>query len=402
MNFRDKREIPPKYIYLFLAVICFILLFLSVIFEDRFSPLKAITSTVITPMQSGVNKVGSTIFDSVLDNREKEALIEENEKLNEKLEEYAAQIKIYEQENYELKRLQDLLALKEQYVQYNTIGARVIATDSTNWFYTFVIDKGEKDGVQVGCNILAGNGLAGIVTEVGSDYAKVRAIIDDNSNVSASISGTDTLCTVTGDLSHIKDGYINVGYINKADVIEEGAELVTSHVSDKFLPGLLIGYIAEVEMDANNLTKSAKCLPVVDFTNLREVLVILDMKADLQTDSTNKNIYDNITGANDNESNDNQSSSNSTTSENTSSEENTSENVTSESSSSENVTSEAPDNGNTNSEQDTNEDGATSNNGDDNTGGTTDDATQTNQEANNNTGNDTAGENNEEPGETGE
>jgi len=402
MNFRDKREIPPKYIYLFLAVICFILLFLSVIFEDRFSPLKAITSTVITPMQSGVNKVGSTIFDSVLDNREKEALIEENEKLNEKLEEYAAQIKIYEQENYELKRLQDLLALKEQYVQYNTIGARVIATDSTNWFYTFVIDKGEKDGVQVGCNILAGNGLAGIVTEVGSDYAKVRAIIDDNSNVSASISGTDTLCTVTGDLSHIKDGYINVGYINKADVIEEGAELVTSHVSDKFLPGLLIGYIAEVEMDANNLTKSAKCLPVVDFTNLREVLVILDMKADLQTDSTNKNIYDTITGANDNESNDNQSSSNSTTSENTSSEENTSENVTSESSSSENVTSEAPDNGNTNSEQDTNEDGATSNNGDDNTGGTTDDATQTNQEANNNTGNDTAGENNEEPGETGE
>ena len=392
MNFRDKREIPPKYIYLFLAVICFILLFLSVIFEDRFSPLKAITSTVITPMQSGVNKVGSTIFDSVLDNREKEDLIEENEKLNEKLEEYAAQIKIYEQENYELKRLQDLLALKEQYVQYNTIGARVIATDSTNWFYTFVIDKGEKDGVQVGCNILAGNGLAGIVTEVGSDYAKVRAIIDDNSNVSASISGTDTLCTVTGDLSHIKDGYINVGYINKADVIEEGAELVTSHVSDKFLPGLLIGYIAEVEMDANNLTKSAKCLPVVDFTNLREVLVILDMKADLQTDSTNKNIYDNITGANDNESNDNQSSSNSTTSENTSSEENTSENVT----------SEAPDNGNTNSEQDTNEDGATSNNGDDNTGGTTDDATQTNQEANNNTGNDTAGENNEEPGETGE
>ncbi len=402
MNFRDKKEIPPKYIYLFLAVICFILLFLSLIFEDRFSPLKTITSTVITPMQSGVNKVGSSIFDSVLDSREKKALIEENEKLNEKLEDYAAQIKIYEQENYELKRLQDLLALKEQYVQYNTIGARVIATDSTNWFHTFVIDKGEKDGVQVGCNILAGNGLAGIVTEVGSDYAKVRAIIDDNSNVSASITGTDTLCTVTGDLSHIKDGYINVGYINKADVIEEGAELVTSHVSDKFLPGLLIGYITEVEMNANNLTKSAKCLPVVDFTNLREVLVILDMKADLQTDSTNKNIYDNITGANDNQGNDNQSSSNGTTSENTSTEVNDNENVTSESSNNENETSESSNNGNTTSEQDANEEVTTNNNGDNNTDVTNgDDATQTEQE-NNNPGNDTAGENGEEPGETGE
>ncbi len=294
MNFRDKKEIPSKYIYLFLAIICFILLFLSIIFDNRFSPLKTITSTIIVPMQSGVNKVGTTIFNQVVDSRSKDELLEENKKLKEKVEEYTSQIKIYEQESYELKRLQEILALKEQYIQYNTIGARVIATDSTNWFYTFVINKGEQDGVKVGCNILAGNGLAGIVTEVGQNYAKVRAIIDDNSNVSACISGTETLCTVSGDLSHMKDGYINVGYINKASTIEEGAELVTSHVSDKFLPGLLIGYIAEVELDANNLTKSAKCIPVVDFTNLQEVLVILDMKEDIKTNTTNKNIYDNI------------------------------------------------------------------------------------------------------------
>lgn len=358
MNFRDKREIPPKYIYLFLAVICFIMLFLSVLFEDRFSPLKTLTSTIITPMQSGVNKIGSTIFDGVMDSRAKEELLEENAKLQEKLEDYAAQIKIYEQESYELKRLQDLLALKEQYVQYNTIGARVIATDSTNWFSTFVIDKGEKDGVQVGCNILAGNGLAGIVTEVGSNYAKVRAIIDDNSNVSATISGTETLCTVSGDLSHIKDGYINVGYINKADTIEEGAELVTSHVSDKFLPGLLIGYITEVEMDANNLTKSAKCIPVVDFTNLQEVLVILDMKADLNTDSTNKNIYDNITNTKDSSESQTPSTSEITSAE-TSSEEDASEE------SSENSTSEEATSGEgTSSEEETTPAGGSANNED--------------------------------------
>lgn len=294
MDFHDKKVIPPKYIYLFMAFICLVLLFFSVIFESRFSPLKAVTSAVITPMQSGVNEVGSSIYNSVSNQKEKNALIEENKKLTEQLAEYSAQIKVYEQENYELKRLQELLNLKEQYVDYNTIGARVIATDSTNWFYTFVIDKGSEDGVKVGCNILAGNGLAGIVTEAGSNYAKVRSIIDDNSNVSANISGTETLCTVSGDLSLMKEGYINVGYINKMDTIEEGAELVTSHVSDKFLPGLLIGYITDVQMDANNLTKSAKCIPVVDFNNLQEVLVILDLKADYNTNSDNKNIYDSI------------------------------------------------------------------------------------------------------------
>lgn len=295
MEFHDKKEIPPKYIYLFLAVICFILLFFSVIFESKFTALKKVTSTIITPMQAGINEVGTSIYNDVTNRKTKRELMNENKELSAKLDEYSAQIKEYEQKNYELKRLQELLNLQEQYAQYHTIGARVIATDSTNWFSTFIINKGTKDGVRVGCNILADGGLAGIVTEAGDDYAKVRSIIDDNSNVSATISGEETLCTVSGDLKSIDNGYINVGYINKAEEIDERAELVTSHVSDLFLPGLLIGYIAEIELDANNLTKSAKCIPVVDFRNLQEVLVVLDLKADYQTDSENKNIYDSIT-----------------------------------------------------------------------------------------------------------
>ncbi|MDE6626132.1 MAG: rod shape-determining protein MreC [Lachnospiraceae bacterium] len=294
MDFHDKKIIPPKYIYLFMAFICFILLLISIIFENSFAPLKAVTSAIITPMQSGVNEVGSSIYTQVSYQKEKSELLKENKALEEKIAEYYSQIRVYEQESYELKRLQKLLGLKEQYADYNTIGARVIATDSTNWFYTFVIDKGSDDGVKVGCNILADGGLAGIVTEVGTNYAKVRAIIDDNSSVSATVFGTETLCTVSGDLSLMKEGYISVGYINKADTIEEGSELVTSHVSDKFLPGILIGYISEIELDANNLTKSAKCIPIVDFHNLQEVLVVLDLKADYETDSVNKNIYDSI------------------------------------------------------------------------------------------------------------
>lgn len=324
MNFHDKKVIPPKYIYLFLAFICFILLFFSIIFENKFSPLKTVTSTIITPMQAGINEVGSSIYNKAVNRKEKDALLAENEELSEKLDEYSAQIKVYEQENYELKRLQELLKLQEQYADFDTIGARVIATDSTNWFSVFIINKGTDDGVKVGCNILANGGLAGIVTEVGKNYAKVRAVIDDNSNVSATVAGTKILCTISGDLTAMDDGYIHVGYINKSDTIEEGAELVTSHVSDKFLPGLLIGYITEVEMDANNLTKSAKCIPAVDFKNLQEVLVILDLKADYKTDSTDKNIYDGLTSTEEDDVD--KTSEKGTSSEESSTEKDTSEN----------------------------------------------------------------------------
>ena len=279
MNFHDKRVIPPKYIYLFFVFICFILLFFSAILQSRFSFLKNITSAVITPMQSGINRVGTTVYNRVTNQREKDALLEENKQLQMKLDEASAQIEVYEQENYELKRLQGLLELKEQYMDYNTIGARVIATDSSNWFYTFVIDKGKNDDIQVGCNVLADGGLAGIVTEVGLDYAKVRAIIDDNSQVSANVSGSETLCTISGSLAAIKEGYIQVNYIDKLATVQEGDELVTSHVSNKFLPGIKIGYLMDITMDSNNLTQSARCIPVVDFRNLQEVLVVIDLKA---------------------------------------------------------------------------------------------------------------------------
>ncbi|MBR1599063.1 MAG: rod shape-determining protein MreC [Lachnospiraceae bacterium] len=294
MNFHDRKVIPPKYIYLFLTVVCIILLLLSVIFESRFSALKSITGALITPMQSGVNAVGSTVHSGVVDRREKKALIAENKELTEKLEEYSAKAKQYEQQQYELKRLEKLLDLQDKYSDYKTVGANVIATDSTNWFYTFIIDKGTESGVKVGCNILADGGLAGIVTEVGNGYSKVRSIIDDNSKISATISGSDSLCTISGDISSMKNGFIHVNYINKADVIDDGAEIITSHVSNKYLPGLLIGYVSDVAMDSNNLTQSGRCIPVVDFTNLHEVLIILDLKTTYKTNTNNKNIYDSI------------------------------------------------------------------------------------------------------------
>jgi rod shape-determining protein MreC len=57
-----------------------------------------------------------------------------------------------------------------------------------------------------------------------------------------------------------------------------GGSVVTSNISSKFLPGILIGYISELNEDSNKLTKSGTVTPVVDFKHLQEVLVILELK----------------------------------------------------------------------------------------------------------------------------
>ena len=57
-----------------------------------------------------------------------------------------------------------------------------------------------------------------------------------------------------------------------------GEPVVTSHISPNFLQGLLIGVISEINVDPTQLTRSGYITPAVDFSNLREVLIITTMK----------------------------------------------------------------------------------------------------------------------------
>ena len=66
--------------------------------------------------------------------------------------------------------------------------------------------------------------------------------------------------------------------IDSRKQVEVGDKVVTSNISDKYLPGILIGYISSMGQDSNNITKSGKLTPAVDFEHLEEVLVILKTK----------------------------------------------------------------------------------------------------------------------------
>jgi rod shape-determining protein MreC len=157
------------------------------------------------------------------------------------------------------------------------VAARVISKESGNWYNIFKIDKGSKDGLKVDMNVLAGNGLAGLVTEVHYNYSYVRAIIDDNSEVSGMFTKTSDTCIVQGDLQMMDEGKIRVTFIKKNAKINEGDEIYTSQDSSKFLPGILIGYVSDIKLDSSNMSKTAYLTPVVDFQHLKEVLIITQL-----------------------------------------------------------------------------------------------------------------------------
>lgn len=279
MKHRRNFEFSPKMLLILLTVICMLLLSVSVLFKDATRPFTSIVAAVVIPMQDGINSVGVWVSDRAGSMQSMEELRTENEQLRQQVEDLTRQNESLQSDQSELEELRALFALSQQYVNYTKIGARVISSGSGNWYENFVINKGSDDGIAVNMNVLAGDGLVGIVTEVGHNFARVQSIISDDSSVSAmSASAADT-CVVKGNSeSARRDGVIDVTYISKDATMVDGEELVTSNISSKYLPGLKIGIVSGIEMDSSNLTKSAKLTPVVDFQHVDEVLVITQLK----------------------------------------------------------------------------------------------------------------------------
>ena len=281
MKIKNQNTIPSKYLLLILIVVCGILLGVER-FADGGGPLRFIGNYTVVPMQKGISYVGMWLSDFTDNFKTMEVLKKENESLQAKVDELTIDNTRLRQEQYELERLQELFKLDKNYADYEKIGAHVIAGNGTNWFSSFTIDKGSNDGIRKDMNVLAGSGLVGIVTEVGPDYAQVRSIIDDESNVSGMILSTSDICMIRGDLKLMNDGRIKFEKLpNNDNAIEVGEQVVTSHISSRFLQGLFIGYISEIHVDSNNLTRSGYITPAVDFSKLQEVLVITSTKQDL-------------------------------------------------------------------------------------------------------------------------
>ncbi len=282
MKKKNQTTNTNKYLLAGLTMVCILLMLLSVFYEKTAGPFKVLANLTVIPMQQGFNKVGSLLIDF----SENFGTLEEARKLNKSLQaqidELIMQNNNLQEEKYELERLRELYKLDQNYAEYEKVGARVISKDPGNWFSSFTIDKGSLNGIRVDMNVIAGSGLVGIVTEVGPTWATVRSIIDDSSNMGGMVLSTSDTCIVRGDLSLINDGKMRFEQMeNNDNKVEVGEQIVTSHISDKFLQGILIGYVSEVQVDSNNMTRSGYLTPVVNFKKLQEVLVITKTKAEL-------------------------------------------------------------------------------------------------------------------------
>lgn len=276
---KEKFTLPGKYLLLIFSIISIVLMIVTYGTTAFDKPFNAAIGYVVVPFEKGIGRLGEWLHNRSDEFADVKRLLAENEALRDEIAHLTEENAILAQDKYELNSLRTLFELSNEYDSYNKVGARIIAKDSGNWFSSFIIDKGSNDGLEVNMNVIAGGGLVGYISAIGPNWARVTSIISDGTHVSGQVISTGETLVTEGDLELINSNIISFSMLEDDDnLVSVGDKVVTSKISDKYLPGILIGYIQFIENDNNNLTKSGYVTPAVDFENLSDVLVITDMK----------------------------------------------------------------------------------------------------------------------------
>lgn len=206
--------------------------------------------------------------------KENEALRNANQELKLKL----MSLQAVQQEN---SRLAQLLELK-QIQRPQGIAARVIAFDPNSEFRTIQIDKGSRDGIKSDLPVVALGGLVGRVGPVFKRSAHVLLIVDPASHVDvvAPRSQVRSLLSGSGLLSHaeLRHGYFltQLEYLKKETDIAVGDTVMTSGLDRLYPAGIVVGTLTNLKRDHYGVFLKAEVLPAVDFSKLKEVLVLGD------------------------------------------------------------------------------------------------------------------------------
>lgn len=270
-----KRFFTSKlFLFIFITVVIVILIGVSSGSNSKVNHIGGILNTALTPFQKFISFSSQKISSSMAFFSDVKTMRKENEDLKAKLYKLENENRDLLKYKDKITELQEALDLKDQFNDYDFIGANIIAKDMGNWFNIFTIDRGTKDGIASGYPVITGKGLVGRVISTGRFSSRIKAVIDIDSTVFGRISKTRDLVRIKGDLELKETGLCKMDYIPSDADISVGDTIETSGLGGIYPKGIIIGRITEVRQSGNELSRYAVVKPAVDFRRLEEVIIL--------------------------------------------------------------------------------------------------------------------------------
>ena len=192
----------------------------------------------------------------------------ENRNLKAQIERMSLEQVRISQDADQARRLQALLAFKEQFIS-QTMAAQVIGSSGSEQSRSLYIDKGENDGIKPDMAVITADGIVGKVLHAYPSTSLVLLINDQSSGVGAILEKS----RLQGILRGTSAGEVVLEKVMSDETVPAGEMVLTSGGDGIFPKGLLVGRVTKVGA-GSDLFLNIRVRPAADLSRLEEVLVV--------------------------------------------------------------------------------------------------------------------------------
>jgi rod shape-determining protein MreC len=192
----------------------------------------------------------------------------ENRNLKAQIERMSLEQVRISQDADQARRLQALLAFKEQFIS-KTMAAQVIGSSGSEQSRSLYIDKGENDGIKPDMAVITADGIVGKVLHSYPSTSLVLLINDQSSGVGAILEKS----RLQGILRGTSAGEVVLERVMSDETVPAGEMVLTSGGDGIFPKGLLVGRVTKVGA-GSDLFLNIRVRPAADLSRLEEVLVV--------------------------------------------------------------------------------------------------------------------------------
>jgi len=268
MNSISRRTL--RYVVAFLFIIGLIMLSLGGVIR----PFLGIVMDPFVTAQRWLSERFMALYDFFTLPRDVTELLQRNAQLENELSHLQSQVIQLQEQLRETEVLYSLLDFARSRPQDQYIAAAVIGKDPSPFLHYVIIDHGSDDGIQHGMPVVTQQGLVGRVAAVTASASRIRLITDPESVVNVRLQGQNEDALAEGSIT----GDITLGMVSQNVILNPGDILLTSGLGGNYPTDILVGQVVNVEKTENELFQTASIQPVIDFAELRAVLVIKNFK----------------------------------------------------------------------------------------------------------------------------
>jgi rod shape-determining protein MreC len=206
--------------------------------------------------------------------RDVNLLTQRNAQLEAEISNLQGQIIALQQQNADLEVLSALLDFAQAHPQNEYLTSAVIGRDPSPFLHYVLINRGSDDGLRRGMPVVTSQGLVGRIAAVTAGAARVQLITDPGSAINVRLNPSGAEALLTGSLT----GELELQAIPQEVEVQLGDLVLTSGLGGNYPPDILIGQVTGVRQRPVELFQSASVQPVVDFSQLKIVLVIVNFQ----------------------------------------------------------------------------------------------------------------------------